>query len=146
MPTIIKRDRLVIRGMTGDGADTAGLWARFEREYNAQPFDKADENGYEIRVYRKNGCDCHVGFAVAGGEASAPFCDFMLPGTHYAAFDVVVANGYDSENAAMNAWLASNPDGWAMSEDTDGTRIAVECYNQRFEAEGIVEIWIPVHK
>ena len=145
-PTIIKKDALVIRGLTGDGADTAGLWGRFERAYDSQPFAQADTSGYEIRVYGKGGCDCHVGVAVAGGEAREPFCDFALPKTYYASFDIIVANGYDSENARMNAWLASNPDGWVQSEEPDGGSIAVECYNSRFKSEGIVEIWIPVHK
>jgi hypothetical protein len=145
MPEITKKSALVIRGISGDGADTAGIWERFINEYNAKPFVQSDGSGYELRVYSADACLCHVGYAVSDGSATEPFYDFVLPEGFYASFDVTVVNGYDSENANMEAWLSSNPDGWVQSE-LDGKSYVVECYSGRFETEGVVEIWIPIHK
>ncbi|MDR1531775.1 MAG: GyrI-like domain-containing protein [Clostridiales bacterium] len=60
------------------------------------------------------GQDVHVGFIPAGAEVPAPaendsgFTSLTLPASEYAVFDVYAANGYDSENAAMEKWLADN--------------------------------------
>ena len=46
----------------------------------------------------------------------------------------------------MDAWLASNEDGWVQTCDDNGNFVAVEYYTERFDTEGIVEIRVPVHK
>lgn len=146
MPTIISRDKIIVRGISGGGAKTGELWQRLSKEFDANPFEHDKSSAYEIRVYREDGCLCHVGYAVSGGEPTAPFTDYVLPASHYASFEVAVAKGYDSENAKMDAWLDSNEEGWVMTKDENGASVAVEYYTERYDSEGIVEIWIPVHK
>ena len=89
-----------------------------------------------------------VGFAVTDENVPADFELFRLPAAQYASFDIYPANGYDSENDAMNEWLASNGQGYR--EKTLGeTHYCVEYYDERFsgeEAGSIVEIWIPIEK
>lgn len=56
----------------------------------------------------------------------------------------MVANGYASENANMNAWLETNKEKYTQAE-LDGKKFVLECYSERFK-QGIVEIWIPLNK
>jgi predicted transcriptional regulator YdeE len=147
MPAIISRDQIIVRGISGDGAKTGELWQRLSSEFEAHPFEHDSSCAYEIRIYGTDGsCVCHVGYAVSSGKADEPFTDYTLPASHYASFDVKVANGYDSENRNMDTWLESNPDGWVMTKDENGSSVAVEYYTKRYDNEGIVEIWIPVNK
>ena len=68
--------------------------------------------------------------------------------THLASFEVYVANGYDSENNAMNEWLLTNAEGYSQRL-LNGAYYCVEYYDERFnedETGSIVEIWVPVEK
>ena len=105
-PTIIQREELVISGIMGDGNQTTLLWKNFEKKSKELKIkDKADENGYEVRFYYDNKCNCLVGALVKDKNINTAFDTFCLPASEYAIFDVVVANGYDSENEAMGNWL-----------------------------------------
>jgi len=69
-----------------------------------------------------------------------------LPASEYASFDVYVARGYDSENSAMNEWLANNDQKY-RERLLDGKHYCVEFYDERFhgeEEDSIVEIWVPI--
>jgi predicted transcriptional regulator YdeE len=71
-----------------------------------------------------------------------------LPPSQYASFDVYVANGYDSENSAMDEWLELNKDKYTQKL-YDNNPYAVEFYDERFHGNdtgSIVEIWIPIEK
>ena len=65
------------------------------------------DNGYEVRLYEDGKCEVHVGLAVADGSVDPAYALMRLPASKYASFDVYVASGYDSENSAMDEWLAS---------------------------------------
>lgn len=76
MPAIISRDQIIVRGISGNGADTGAIWQRFSSEFEAHPFQHERSCAYEIRAYGTDGsCHCHVGYAVSGGEATEPFSD-----------------------------------------------------------------------
>ena len=71
-----------------------------------------------------------------------------LPPCRYASFEVYVSNGYESENNAMDEWLASNEEGYS-EKLLNGKNYCVEYYDERFSGEesgSIVEIWIPIEK
>jgi AraC-like DNA-binding protein len=73
---------------------------------------------------------------------------YELPACEYASFDVYVANGYDSENSAMDEWLKTNQQGYTQKLLGDA-HYCVEYYDERFhgeEAGSIVEIWVPIEK
>jgi len=147
-PRLMKRETLAIAGVSGDGNETGAVWERFEQLNKAQPLPGAvSANGYEIRLYDGVDCIVHVGYA-AGKTAPHPYTCMQLPAGVYAVFDVYVERGYDSENAAMEEWLASNAEGYA-ERLLDGKHFCVEYYDERFageEAGSIVEIWVPVDK
>jgi len=154
LPTIIHKSTMRVAGLTGDGARTGLVWEDFERRYAASPFAKADEQAYEIRLYGgsraiESGMDIHVGFAAAVGADTGGFAVFELPAGEYAVFDVRVADGYDSGNAAMDKWLADNAVEYSERE-ADGRLFVVECYNEKFkgggEPDSVVEIWVPIIK
>jgi hypothetical protein len=144
-PKIIKKDRLYITGLTGDGAKTGEVWNDFARRYNVNPFPKADEAGHEIRF----GESVHVGFQTASAAEGGEYSFVELPATEYAVFDVFVAKGYDSENDAMNQWLADNAAIYRQRE-LDGRLYVVESYNEKFKGgsapDSMVEIWIPLFR
>jgi len=148
-PPIIHCGKLIIAGASGDGNDTGAVWDVFERKSEVAPLrGKRSDNGYEIRVYQDNACGIHVGCAVADAQPQPPHTLFELPASHYAVFEVRVANGYDSENKAMEAWLQSNPMGY-WQKLLDGASYVIEYYDERFrgnEPDSIVEIWIPIEK
>ena len=148
-PKIIKRDRLIIAGVSGDGDKTGAVWEAFERLINDKPLaNKLSDNGYEIRLYDGSSSTVHVGNAVTDSSSDESYLLQSLPASEYASFDVYVANGYESENNAMNEWLETNKQGY--SERLLGNaHYCVEYYDERFkgnEADSIVEIWIPIIK
>lgn len=150
-PTIIKRDTLFIAGTHGDGSRTGEVWNAFETLCSEKPLGGAlSTDGYEIRVYENDKCTVHVGHPVSGKDNIDPaYSIFELPASKYASFDVYVANGYESENTAMDEWLKTNSEGYAERLLNESMHYCVEYYDERFhgdEAGSIVEIWIPVQK
>ena len=149
-PKLIKRGKLFIAGLTGDGNQTGVLWEKFMamKETN-RILNKVSDNGYEIRFYPGDDhCDCHVGVAVPDTKVDPVYQVVKLPAAEYASFDVYVANGYGSENPAMEEWLAGNDLGY-RERLLDGRHYCMEFYDERFHGEekgSIVEIWIPIEK
>jgi len=148
-PKIIKREALLIAGVRGDGAKTGEVWQSFMALSEEKPLaNKRSDNGYEVRLYEGGKCEVHVGLAVADGNADPAYSLMRLPASKYASFDVYVASGYDSENSAMDEWLADNDEGYA-ERLLGEAHYCVEYYDERFngsEAGSIVEIWVPVEK
>ncbi len=149
-PRIIKRDKLTIAGVSGDGGKTGEVWYRFKQLMDdSAPENKLSGNGYEIRIYDGDACTVHVGNAVSAGQSTGECALYELPASQYAVFDVYVANGYDSENSAMDEWLSANKDGYTERLLPGGAHYCVEYYDERFNGEesgSIVEIWIPIEK
>ena len=148
-PKIIKRDSLTIAGVSGDGDKTWDVWNAFENLNNEKPLtNKLSDNGYEIRLYDSGSSTVHVGFAVQGNPVDDEYKLYTLPASEYASFDVYVANGYDSENNAMDEWVKTNQQGYT-ERLLGSVHYCVEYYDERFhgnEAGSIVEIWIPIEK
>ncbi len=150
-PKIIKREGLLVAGVTGDGSKTAQIWEDFETLRQRVTLDGAlSDNGYEIRFNTDGSdyCDCHAGHLVSSGAIDPAYTLVELPPSLYAAFDVYVAKGYNSEYNAMVEWLATNEQGY-KERRLDGRCYCVEFYDERFrgeEADSIVEIWIPIEK
>ncbi len=149
-PRIIKREALSVAGVSGDGNKTGEIWYEFKKlTEDSAPENKLSENGYEIRVYDGDKCTVHVGNAVKDKSGAGKCEVFELPASHYAVFDVYVAQGYDSENSAMDEWLATNKEGWSERLLPGGAHYCVEYYDERFHGEesgSIVEIWVPIEK
>ena len=79
-PSIIKRGALTIAGLSGDGSKTGEVWSRFERLAAEKPLtNKLSDNGYEIRLYKNDGCTVHVGFAISDEPTDSAYEMFKLP-------------------------------------------------------------------
>ncbi len=112
-PKIIKRDKLTIAGVNGDGNRTWEVWNEFEKLSSEKPLmNKLSSNAYEIRLYEGDKSTVHVGYAVSDGQIDSCYTLYSLPASKYASFDVYVAKGYESENSAMDEWLKTNEDGY----------------------------------
>ena len=66
-PVIISCDALTIKGISGSGSVTGKVWGEFTSRYDRAPFDKADNDAYEIRFFdgekpAEAGKDIHVGY------------------------------------------------------------------------------------
>lgn len=148
-PKIIKRDEIIVAGTSGDGSDTGNIWSRFEKLSREKPLkNKVSDNGYEIRLYDGDKCAVYTGVAVFDDQVDSEYTIFKIPASKFASFDVYVANGYDSENSAMNEWLKTNNEGYS-EKLIGGSHYCVEFYDERFngdETGSIVEIWIPIEK
>ncbi len=148
-PKIIKHEALIIAGVSGDGNKTWDIWNAFEKLNNEKPLKNAvSKNGYEIRFYDGEKSIVHVGYCVSSEDVDPEYTIFELPVSKYASFEVYVANGYESENNAMNEWLQTNNEGYS-EKLLNNTHYCVECYDERFngsENGSIVEIWIPIEK
>ncbi len=149
-PKLIKRGGLRIAGISGDGNHTGDIWGNFmvTKETVDIP-NKLSDNGYEVRFCPwEEGRDCHVGVLVTDSQVDPAYTVVELPASEYASFDVYVANGYDSENSAMNEWLATNELGY-RERLLNGSHYCVEFYDERFHGDeegSIVEIWVPIEK
>ena len=146
--------QLPVQEAFADGKKTGEVWGDFDGQYNKSPFNKADENGYEIRFYDSEkpavqGKDVHVGFLTESAENTGDFTTIAIPAAEYAVFDVYVAKGYDCGNAEMDQWLADNSAQYKPLT-VDGVGFVVECYNEKFKdgdkPDSVVEVWVPVIK
>ncbi len=148
-PRMIKQGELLIAGVTGDGSQTGELWQRFmELDKKIGLKNKVSDNGYEVRIYNGDECKCHVGVCVSDNNVDSAFTLLRLPASAYAAFEVYVARGYDSQNDAMDEWLEANKERHRQ-RTIDVSPYVVEFYDQRFHGDSedsIVEIWIPIEK
>ena len=105
-PNIINRKELLVAGVSGDGFQTQEVWERFEKLHAEKPLEgRISESGHEVRMYEDGQSTVHVGYLVAGDAVDSAYTVLRLPASQYASFEVYVANGYDSENSAMNEWL-----------------------------------------
>ncbi|MFO8110113.1 MAG: effector binding domain-containing protein [Thermoplasmata archaeon] len=146
-PKIIKKDEIIIAGVCGSGYKTAELWEEFDRRETGVK-NKLSDDGYEVRIYSDESCKCHVGASISNTEGNEGLDMLRLPPSEYAVFDVIVAEGYDSQNEAMDRWIENNPGGYAQSK-LDGDPFVVEHYDERFkpdDPDSIVEIWVPITK
>ena len=144
-----KKRRIVDAGLTGDGSKTRELWQEFCKLYEEIGFtNKVADNSYEVRIYSDDQCICHVGVCVIDSDVDRAFTLLKLPASTYAAFEVYVARGYDSENAAMDEWLEANKERYKQRR-LDGNPYVVEFYDERFAGDSedsIVEIWVPIEE
>jgi predicted transcriptional regulator YdeE len=147
-PKMIIKGETAIYGLRGDGANTGALWEKFEKRFSKKPFDKIGDNAYEIRTFKgaKPGADVLVGYEWDNAYAATGWNFAVLPAGEYAVFDVIAANGYDSENAAMGQWLDDNKARYIQRGD-----FITECYvPEKFKGgdkpDSVVEIWLPVSR
>jgi len=106
------------------------------------------DNGYEVRIYDGDKCTVYTGLSVTDEQVDPGYSIFKIPASKYASFDVYPANGYDSENKAMDEWLSTNNEGYSQRL-YNSLYYCVEFYDERFkgdEAGSIVEIWVPIEK
>jgi predicted transcriptional regulator YdeE len=148
-PMIFELGELLIAGVSGDGSRTGEVWERFmELQETIGITNKLSDYGYEIRLYHGDEDTVHVGVSVANSDVDSEFTIFRLPPSTYAAFEVEVAKGYDSENENMDRWLEANKEKYEQ-RTIDGSYYVVEFYDERFtghEEGSIVEIWIPLEE
>lgn len=148
-PNMIKKEKIILAGVSGLGNETAEIWKRFMKLYKeAPPIGMVSEDSYEVRIYDSTikketvfvGCEVN---SVCGGYEI-----FQIPSSEYASFDVYVEEGYESENNAMEEWLVSNEKGYVRNL-LEGKSYCIEHYDARFDDgndDSIVEIWLPVKK
>ena len=148
-PKIINRGEIIVACTAGDGNKTYEVWQAFEKlSKDKPPCNKVSDNGYEIRIYDGEKCTVYTGLSVTDEEVDPEYTIFKIPASKYASFDVYPANGYESENIAMDNWLSTNNEGYT-ERLLDSRHYCVEFYDERFkgeEAGSIVEIWVPVEK
>jgi predicted transcriptional regulator YdeE len=148
IPKMIIKGETAIYGLRGDGANTGTLWAKFEKRFSKKPFDKIGEEAYEIRTFKgaKPGADVLVGYEWDNAYAATGWNFAVLPAGEYAVFDVLVTNGYDSENAAMEQWLDDNKERYIGRGDFVVERYVPEKFKGGDKADSIVEMWLPVSR
>lgn len=154
-PNMIKRHKMILAGVSGDGNETAQIWGRFMKLNAQNPIaDKISEDGYEVRIFDSaSGSEqvivgCEVKANAAATACRGAYEIFEMPSSEYASFDVYVKDGYESENSAMSEWLDSNEKGYVRNL-YEGKLYCIEHYDARFDGdndESIVEIWLPVKK
>lgn len=154
-PNIIKRNKIILAGVLGDGNKTAEIWKNFIELDEKYPLvNKVSDDGYEVRIFdsAKGEEKVFVGCEIKENAKTKDICGiydfFKIPSSEYASFDVYVEDGYESENNAMSEWLTSNENGYVRNL-FEGNPYCVEHYDARFDgnnAESIVEIWLPVKK
>ena len=154
-PNMIKRNKIILAGVSGDGNKTAEIWKRFMELDDEYPLvNKISDDGYEVRIFdsttgeEKVFVGCEIKKNVETKVDCGVYEYFKIPSSEYASFDVYVEDGYESENNAMSEWLTSNEKGYVRNL-FEGKPYCIEHYDARFNgnnAESIVEIWLPVKK
>jgi predicted transcriptional regulator YdeE len=140
--------KLLIAGVTGKGNETARLWESYTSLSKSAPIpNKAGTSRYEIRLYSEDkGPEVTLGQRVKAGPVRPEYQTVTLPESRYAVFEVHPANGYDSENVAMDEWLKTN--GKYRQVGLDDKLFAILVYDDRYKGEAdlasVVECWVPV--
>lgn len=149
-PNMIKRDKMILAGVSGAGTETAEIWKRYMKLYEDTPLtDKLSDDSYEVRIFdsKTEKESVFVGCEISSDcESCGEYEIFQIPSSEYASFDVYVKDGYESENNAMEEWLVSNEKGYVRNL-WEGKLYCIEHYDARFDGSGdesIVEIWLPV--
>ncbi len=152
-PIIKKQGKLIVAGTCGKGSKTAEVWSAFGKLSEEKPLKNAlSDDGYEVRIYENEKDEVGVvyaGQAVSDKNVDPAYTVIELPVSTYASFDVYVADGYDSENDAMEEWLESNQQNYKQRPLEDGRNYCIEYYSVRYNGdneESIVEIWVPIEK
>lgn len=148
-PNIIKKGKMILAGVSGAGDETAEIWKRFMELYReAPPTDRISDDSYEVRVFDSATGKEHVFVGCEVNSDCGEYESFQIPSSEYASFEVYVEMGYESENKAMDEWLASNEKGYVRNL-LEEKPYCIEHYDARFDGdneESIVEIWLPVKK
>jgi predicted transcriptional regulator YdeE len=148
-PKIIKKEALLIAGVTGSGDETGKAWEAFTKIQKLHPLkNQVGEEGYEVRLYPAEGpSKIHVGVKVKDASVPAEYKVFFVPAATYAEFVIYPAKGYGSSNAAMNKWLAENA-GVYKEKLLSRKHFAIEIYDKRYKGEkdpeSVVGILIPI--
>lgn len=51
-PNIIKKNKIIFAGVSGDGNKTAEIWKRFIKLYEEYPLiNEVSDDGYEVRIF-----------------------------------------------------------------------------------------------
>ncbi|MBD5115603.1 MAG: AraC family transcriptional regulator [Ruminococcaceae bacterium] len=154
-PNMIKKNKIILAGVSGGGNETAEIWKRFMKLDNENPLiNKASDDGYEVRILdsatgnERVFVGCEIKENTEAQTDRGVYEILEIPSSEYASFDVYVENGYESENDAMSEWLDSNEKGYVKNL-LEGRPYCVEHYDARFNgnnAESVVEIWLPVKR
>lgn len=148
-PRIFSKETLLIAGVTGNGNETGKLWDAFSRLNKTNLLsNKASEDGYEIRIYEKGECECHVGLHVKDPRVPETYKVMSLAPSMYAEFEIYPAQGYTSQNEVMNKWLSENGNLYGQAR-WDGKLFSVLVYDARFkdnDPESVVGCWLPLSR
>lgn len=154
-PKMMKKNNMILVGVTGEEKETAELWKRFMKfDAECPSINKVSDDGYEVRIFDDmTGCvkvfvGCEINKDSEHRANYGVYECLELPSSEYASFDVYVQDGYESENNAISEWLDSNEKGY-VENSFEGKSYCIEHYDARFDGaaeESIVEIWVPVKK
>lgn len=151
-PKLIELDEMLIAGVAGDGCRTGEVWDEYMALEAADPLpDRVSQDGYEIRFYPEGRCDILVGIQVERPPKSERYSTYRLPGGTYAAFDILLANGWEHNNRLMDRWLEDNSAVYAQRRDErTGACYAIEVYDDRFfgmdNLDSVIVMWVPLIK
>jgi len=140
--------KLLIAGVRGKGDETARLWESYTSLSKSAPIpNKAGTVRFEVRFYPEGKApEVLAGQRVKAGPVRPEYQTVILPELRYAVFEVHPANGYDSENVAMDTWLKTN--GRYLQVGLDDRLFAILVYGDGYRGESdpasAVECWVPV--
>ena len=148
-PKMVKKEALLIAGISGAGDETAKAWDAFRKLDELNPLkNKAGEGRYEIRMYPAEGPgEVHVGMPVKDTNVPAEYKVVAMPASLYADFEIYPARGYESSNTAMDKWLYENA---ATYKEVlfNGKHYAIEVYDNRYKGDkdpnSVVGILVPI--
>lgn len=148
-PSVIRLEQKLLAGIGGDGSMTGALWHAFEAKDKASPLpNKAGSDGWEIRSYRGDACDCFVGVPVRDEAVPEGYALKRIPEGIYARFDIHPAEGWAASNAGMDEWLRDNGRYRQAGDPETGAPWVIERYDGRFrgmdDPESVIEMLIPV--
>lgn len=99
-PNMIKKNKIILAGVSGDGNKTAEIWKRFIKLDEEYPLiNKVSDDGYEVRIFdstteeEKIFIGCEINENVKTKADCGVYEFFKIPSSEYAPFDVYVEDG-----------------------------------------------------
>ncbi len=149
-PKIIKKEALIVAGVTGSGDETGKAWEAFMKLDKLNPLkNKVGEEGYEIRMYPggEGIGEVHVGVQVKDKRVPAEYKVVSVPAFKYAEFEIYPSKGYESSNSEMSNWLLDNEKVYKEGR-LDDKPFGVEVYDKRYKGEkdptSVVGFLVPI--
>lgn len=144
IPKLIDEKEIIIAGFSG-GEKTSISWEKFDNAENiAELTNAVSDDGFEVRMYSKDGCNIHVGLRVSNEDIPENYEICKLPPSLYAVFEIYTNKDRNKQFEKIDTWLKEHKTDF-KSRQFNGDYFVCN-FGRIDNAEPVMELWAPLIK